>query len=671
MVMLESPPHFWEFFSAGIVCCFIFGKYCSNHNLWTKWFPTTGKDAFEVYAKRGEYGEYELAKKGITELKNSPFMEPLNAWTSLSYTVFGFCILGTSLFDYYTLNYAADTINGNTVPVPPNRCAMFPEFGILYGASSIWLGIASFMFHASHAEPWRKSDAGMTSGVVVAITVFGLWDRLRPPGMTAIVLVLLGLILQFSLTHGYLPYGSSDTLLPTLIGVSFLCELFPRYGGPVDQQQWFSWAGCLYATLTGMLLRLSDIKRDNLPLFTRVTRILMAITIFPFGYFCGYTSPVIIFGVLGLSWVLKEPSRGHIWWHLGSSYALFAWWYMLRTRPGDPLSFSFQPDALWWSVILFGVIKNAMRRIFINLPFPSERHRDRTFFTIEHTIWTIWGYYCIQYLPESIVEGSGWLYNHAMIWKSPSFPSDAFQLFYLAKTGGALEDLIYRWVAISNHKKSIIAIRAAAAVNAAKLDKALDEDKDNDNDSQAHISYGANDASGKALLLPKQKTPTPTIEAHESDLKMDMHHIVTACLCTGSMYLGLTRIGSIIMFVHDLTDIPLDLVRLFGALDRLNAQAIAMFFTLGTWGYWRLWYLPAYVMTSIAWDSKIDTFGHECKYPSFPFNLDCTNSDGEYEWWNHCWAVLIGILIILHYIWYFMMVKKTYIELWVKRKSRR
>ena len=64
--MLNSPPYFLEMFLGSFVLCFAFGKYCSNEHRWAKWFPETGKDAYEVYAKRGEYGEYELAKKGIT-----------------------------------------------------------------------------------------------------------------------------------------------------------------------------------------------------------------------------------------------------------------------------------------------------------------------------------------------------------------------------------------------------------------------------------------------------------------------------------------------------------------------------------------------------------------------------------------------------------------------------
>ena len=72
------------------------------------------------------------------------------------------------------------------------------------------------------------------------------------------------------------------------------------------------------------------------------------------------------------------------------------------------------------------------------------------------------------------------------------------------------------------------------------------------------------------------------------------------------------------MFVHDLTDVPLDLVRLFGCWNWLNAQAIAMFITLGMWGYWRLYYFPVYLWWSSAFGSKVEVFGHECRFEPFP-----------------------------------------------------
>ena len=45
------------------------------------------------------------------------------------------------------------------------------------------------------------------------------------------------LLVLTSFTHGYLPYGSSDVLLPSLVAFGWAVEFLPRYGGAADPQQ--------------------------------------------------------------------------------------------------------------------------------------------------------------------------------------------------------------------------------------------------------------------------------------------------------------------------------------------------------------------------------------------------------------------------------------------------
>lgn len=57
------------------------------------------------------------------------------------------------------------------------------------------------------------------------------------------MLVLFCLLVLVSFTHGYLPYGSSDILLPSLVAFGWTVEFAPRYGGAtdpaeVDEQAW-------------------------------------------------------------------------------------------------------------------------------------------------------------------------------------------------------------------------------------------------------------------------------------------------------------------------------------------------------------------------------------------------------------------------------------------------
>lgn len=57
----------------------------------------------------------------------------------------------------------------------------------------------------------------MTSGVMSATTVLEVWDRVKIPGATSAGMMLCAIVFQLSLTHGYLPYGSSDVLVPLLV----------------------------------------------------------------------------------------------------------------------------------------------------------------------------------------------------------------------------------------------------------------------------------------------------------------------------------------------------------------------------------------------------------------------------------------------------------------------
>lgn len=57
----------------------------------------------------------------------------------------------------------------------------------------------------------------MTSGVLAAPLVLGIWDRVNMPAATSEFMVFCAVLIQFSLTNGYVPYGSSDVLVPLLV----------------------------------------------------------------------------------------------------------------------------------------------------------------------------------------------------------------------------------------------------------------------------------------------------------------------------------------------------------------------------------------------------------------------------------------------------------------------
>ena len=124
------------------------------------------------------------------------------------------------------------------------------------------------------------------------------------------------------------------------------------------------------------------------------------------------------------------------------------------------------------------------------------------------------------------------LFNTPLLWVGADSPSPALIVFYLGKVGTHVEDLLF-------------------------------------------IVW--------SMLFP---TASAAEGAH-SDTKMIIHHVATGVLCIGSWMFGYLRIGSVVMLLHDVSDVPLDLVRVCGALKLKTLQIASMGLTLLAWGFWR------------------------------------------------------------------------------------
>ena len=76
-----------------------------------------------------------------------------------------------------------------------------------------------------------------------------------------------------------------------------------------------------------------------------------------------------------------------------------------------------------------------------------------------------------------------------------------------------------------------------------------------------------------------------------------VHHLATVFLVFGSTLAGQTPIGTIISFIHLVSDIPASLVKCVGSTHFDNA-AIAIFglVHMPTWFYWRLVCLPLWIL---------------------------------------------------------------------------
>ena len=93
------------------------------------------------------------------------------------------------------------------------------------------------------------------------------------------------------------------------------------------------WLQCFYGAVGGMLLRLSDIKRKQKGFFTHAIRGFFLVTlVFAYCLPKGLLDPLVMCGIAAGGMVVYQPSSGHIFWHLGSSYALYVWWLTFRVR---------------------------------------------------------------------------------------------------------------------------------------------------------------------------------------------------------------------------------------------------------------------------------------------------------------------------------------------------
>ena len=143
--MLDLTAPFLPAFICGLLTMLLFGSICSLPSVWNACMKTSSSSQVigGVYLKAGEYGESEGSYTSW-----SVFIEPLNAWSSLFYSLFGFVILFIGAHD----SLALTTSSSSAAASPRNTLAAFPAFSVLYGLSAIYLGIASFLFHASHSE---------------------------------------------------------------------------------------------------------------------------------------------------------------------------------------------------------------------------------------------------------------------------------------------------------------------------------------------------------------------------------------------------------------------------------------------------------------------------------------------------------------------------------------
>lgn len=81
--------------------------------------------------------------------------------------------------------------------------------------------------------------------------------------------------------------------------------------------------------------------------------------------------------------------------------------------------------------------------------------------------------------------------------------------------------------------------------------------------------------------------------------EMAIHHLVTIALICTSHGLNWTRIGCLVLFVHDVSDIGTYVIKAVVDMDCLPLTAVGYISCLGSWFYLRLWVLPFVLIRDI------------------------------------------------------------------------
>lgn len=98
-------------------------------------------------------------------------------------------------------------------------------------------------------------------------------------------------------------------------------------------------------------------------------------------------------------------------------------------------------------------------------------------------------------------------------------------------------------------------------------------------------------------------------EGTKDFVSLFIHHLAALCLVGISATSGQHRIGTLILFAHDVSDIPLDLLKICNYLKLSGPRWLFMtefvfVATLVNWAYFRLWLIPSRLMYSVAYEAR-------------------------------------------------------------------
>lgn len=120
-----------------------------------------------------------------------------------------------------------------------------------------------------------------------------------------------------------------------------------------------------------------------------------------------------------------------------------------------------------------------------------------------------------------------------------------------------------------------------------------------------------------------------------------LHHLMTWSLIFFSYSLNMLPMGSIVMLVHDVTDLSVTLFKLTIDITHIAVQVFSYISMLASWFYFRIWFFPCYIIYKLY---------EECYGPG----KICQNVN--YSMLNMLFAFITG-LACLHIFWLFLMLQ--------------
>ena len=150
-----------------------------------------------------------------------------------------------------------------------------------------------------------------------------------------------------------------------------------------------------------------------------------------------------------------------------------------------------------------------------------------------------------------------------------------------------------------------------------------------------------NDQGHMVVRMPLRITWSDTVRGDFQE--MFVHHIVTNLLVFGSSFFRLTRIGSMVFLIHDLSDVPVDLSKLANFLKWKYTTLLCFITMMLAWACTRIYILIFTIYRSILQES------HFVCAEGFPVVF--------YVMYRHFFYVLVGLLILLHIIWFHMFIR--------------